>query len=454
MHSTIYIAVDKYSEIIPQLSDIEQEGTDYFWFDIVRNYAIPVTDILGDCLSDNFCVEMQGLTVIYDLRIAPLTYDVANFLADCELERQDRKLSFINVLLVPEDERRIKKGQNENKKQLELRIQGIFFPLTNQFNCPVYLKHCATRKEARAIWNTSINRYPSEHDFLSPTMNYLYSNLLHRVNLGQSLNVLKTPDDVYVSIVDNWALSNNIDLKKLITISLRESSIQHGRNSNISEWIKFAKSMRDNGYEIVFIRVTEKAFSDEGLINVFLTFPLACFDLGVRRALYTKCFVNLMVNNGVAALTFLDSNIRYIIFRMVNELYGYTTAAYLKSIGLDVGNNYVGSMPWQQICWEDDDSHVVSTGQLTSEREILACAAMLLGYTPIFADKGLNETCIDKKTGVLIAIVNSKFFRKHDYARAGNPNSLKNATNWSPTLQMIDVVEQMLEHDKRECAFV
>jgi hypothetical protein len=359
IYSTIYIAVDKYSEIIPQLSDIEKEGTDYFWFDIVRNYAIPVTDILGDCLSDNSCVEMQGLTVIYDLRIAPLTYDFANFLADCELERQDKKLGFLNVVLVPGDEGGIKKGQNEHKKQFELRMQGIIYPLTNQLNCPVYVKHCATRKEARAIWNASINRYPNAHDFLSPKVNYLYSNILKRVNLGQSINVLKTPDEIYKSILANWALSNNIDLTKLITISLRESSIQSGRNSNISEWIKFATSMKDNGYEIVFIRDTEKAFSDDGLFNEFLTFPLACFDLGVRRALYTKCFVNLMVNNGVAVLAILDPNIRYIIFRMVNELYGCTTAAYLKSIGLDVGNNYAGSMPWQQICWEDDDSHVI-----------------------------------------------------------------------------------------------
>lgn len=105
------------------------------------------------------------------------------------------------------------------------------------------------------------------------------------------------------------------------------------------------------------------------------------------------------------------------------------------------------------MCLDKPEDYVVATGQLTSVREMLVCTASLLGYRPIFEGKGLNETCIDEKTGVLIAKVNPKFFRKQDYARTGNSNKLKSATNWSPKFNIIEVLTQMLEHDKQECGF-
>jgi len=84
-----------------------------------------------------------------------------------------------------------------------------------------------------------------------------------------------------------------------VTMTLRETGYYEYRNSNLEEWLKFARWLRKEGERVIVVRDTAKTHEP---LNGFQTCPLASFDLHARAALYTQSRCNLFVQNGPWAL--------------------------------------------------------------------------------------------------------------------------------------------------------
>lgn len=87
---------------------------------------------------------------------------------------------------------------------------------------------------------------------------------------------------------------------------------------------------------------------------------------------------------------------------------------------------------------------VVATGKLTKVREILKISAQIFGYEPIFIGDGLEEICIDDKSGQKIAQVSSKFFRQlENNPITGDSTKLRRLTGWNPSYSIQDTLVDM-----------
>ena len=91
---------------------------------------------------------------------------------------------------------------------------------------------------------------------------------------------------------------------------------------------------------------------------------------------------------------------------------------------------------------------VFATGRLSSVREFLYKAAECVGFSPCFEGEGLNETCYDRISGIEIAKVSEKYFRKHDTTGLiGNSERLESAIGFKQEVSIEKMVEQMIKAD-------
>lgn len=80
-----------------------------------------------------------------------------------------------------------------------------------------------------------------------------------------------------------------------VTITLREAEFYDYRNSDITEWIKLADYLTEQGERVIFIRDTAKAAEE---ITGYVTCPPASTDIDIRMAVYESAKANLFVSNG------------------------------------------------------------------------------------------------------------------------------------------------------------
>lgn len=94
------------------------------------------------------------------------------------------------------------------------------------------------------------------------------------------------------------------------------------------------------------------------------------------------------------------------------------------------------------------DDYVFATGKLTSVRDFLSFSASVAGFEPVFDGTGIDERCIDKKTGKEIARVSERYFRAFDTsARMGDSTKLKECINWRGSRSVEKIATEMVLTD-------
>ena len=91
---------------------------------------------------------------------------------------------------------------------------------------------------------------------------------------------------------------------------------------------------------------------------------------------------------------------------------------------------------------------VIATGRLNTVRDFLRIAASAAGYDPVFKGSGVDEICVDNKSGAMLAHVSKKYFRVHDTpSKLGNSSRIKELTGWSGSRNLEKLAEEMVTAD-------
>ena len=139
-----------------------------------------------------------------------------------------------------------------------------------------------------------------------------------------------------------------------VVITLREMSHQPERNSNLPDWLEFARRCMSRGFPTVIVR-------DSGMANCkmdgFLTYPRASSDVCVRAALYNAAFCNLSVQNGTNVWTNF-SDAPYLLFKQLIPAlpdwdHGKETGWRIQD-HLEIGDQFPWAGPHQRMTWKDD----------------------------------------------------------------------------------------------------
>ncbi len=92
--------------------------------------------------------------------------------------------------------------------------------------------------------------------------------------------------------------------------------------------------------------------------------------------------------------------------------------------------------------------YVVSTNTQSSIRDFLTWCCEYLDYDIEFVGKGINEQCINKSNGEVIARVDKKYFRENDVnSLKGDYSLIKNDLNWEPKVLAKELAHKMIKYD-------
>jgi len=322
-------------------------------------------------LSDKKFHRKDALYAFYDLDVMAASFDIIPFLISAEKIRMSRQLESLHVIIVPGSKQGFGKGYFEyyqmmapNKEKiqfayLEWRIRNILVPCCWLMPSCNQLTVCTSRTEAREIERLLAEEiYPDKYLVdvpVNPNKNIYQMGVTPDNTHVPSISATQTACD----FVSEW-IDKNCKRKKVVTITLREASYEIKRNSNIGEWIKFARSLDQEIYSPVIIRDTEKAFqSVPGGMTGMTIFYEASWNIEIRAALYQMSYLNLFSSGGPMSLAWFNKKCRCLSFKLITDSVPVATENHLKFLGYKVGDQLPYFSKFQKIVWDEDSYEVI-----------------------------------------------------------------------------------------------
>jgi len=107
--------------------------------------------------------------------------------------------------------------------------------------------------------------------------------------------------------------------------------------------------------------------------------------------------------------------------------------------------DYVRAM-WMMLQQDKPDDYVIATGEAYTVREFVEETAKCLGIEIVWEGQGLEEKGIDKKTGQVLVLVSSEFYRPIDVEiLLGDSTKAKEKLGWVPLIKFKELVKIMVE---------
>ncbi len=317
------------------------------------------------------------LTAFYDLEVSPVSFDFSAFAILAEMEKVRRKCAELHIVILPAGDGGFRQDDTEyhviNKAW---RLNNIVIPHLATMPLRPRLTVCAARSDAEEIERAGTGPiFPEGYHTSQPTSAFMWSHIAAASARGESIPSLHASEQAR-AYMGQW-LQSHIGDRKPVTITLRESTHAAVRNSNFDAWLEFARRLDTDIYHPIFVRDTEKLFGDEtDELMEFTTCSLASLNVDLRMALYELSWLNTMVPGGPTVLCWLNRNIPFLQFKIINEDWPSTTTSYITSQGLEKGGQLPHATPYQRLVWEPDDLDVI-------EREFSAMVDRLEADAPI-----------------------------------------------------------------------
>lgn len=271
---------------------------------------------------------MNPLRCVYDLRMAPVTFDFSHFLVACECARQLLERDSFSVTILADGYRKqTERDVNTPQDEKAHRIYGILLQCTPLFP---HLTELIVTTEPTCRDFEYPNQYPSGG---TP---YSAGQIVEFHKAGAKVSCIEAPAFAKTLVPD-------VD----ITLTLRASRHFPDRNVNTDDWQALYDHLIKEGYSVLVVPDQE----DPRLGSEQDEYIPAAFDMRLRYALYQKARFNVVSSNGPASLLqFTDCP--HIIF---DQYRGgvFTPDMYERMNGIPAGSQLPWSRPDQTIAWVD-----------------------------------------------------------------------------------------------------
>lgn len=301
-------------------------------------------------------IPTDTLTVILDLAVMPLTFDVAYAVANGEVERRRRGYRRLSVLVVPPfDESRRAAAHPYPLDHQRWRVRQIILPVASLAAAGGGgVAICRTREEARALVAARApHLFPPAYDIDHPREIYWFSHLMARAEDGLDVRVLEAPEAARRR-ARRW-LNGRAGGRRVVTITLRETAYSDVRNSRLEDWAAFAAGLDPERYLPVVLRDMARAHEPlPGDWGAAVSWPEPVWNVPLRTALYELAWFNLLVNNGPAALAYLNPHAPCAVLKMLADV-NEARAQHQRRLGVEPYGQYPFSPPTQRLVWEEDE---------------------------------------------------------------------------------------------------
>jgi len=343
---------------------IKDRGWRWLFYRLLREIRKPtrpsliyLMDILLRCrhaLGFSKVSDDRFLYAIFDLEIAPVTYNIIEFLIDAEYESKIQNkdgfiVVFISLLNKTEDicDEYGQVFDNESKKW---RFDNIVLPATSlSKSCKGSCVLSSRKKSIDLVKNK--NTYPKYYD--GKNLRYIdIAKFYRKFNKPNMVRGLSASVEG-LRYIKKWMHVNGIN-SDVIVITVRESDYDKTRNNKHSEWLLFANYLKKNSYSPVIVPDTDNSFLASKFYPDILIFHECAWNIGLRMALYELAYINFFLPNGPMDLCIWNSKCNYIAMNMLPEGSPVTTKESYERIGYKIGENYKFAHNGQRLVFKDD----------------------------------------------------------------------------------------------------
>ena len=255
------------------------------------------------------------LYFVWDLRIAPITFDFYWGIAIAKCQLQEKRLRKLHVIILYEIGRLREEEKDYSDavtlKQRLARIENLLLTscqIIKNINFSILSKSEAKQKLIKKIV------FPTNYYVNFPT--YI-SSKDYRIlnNKNYNLDILKK-EKKFINKAQKWLLIKNKKSTKTITISIRDYKFKPYRNSNFQEWSRVYKKLKELKYRVVIIPDSE---SETDLTKYFDKKDIyfeSSNNLSLKIGCYFNSILNLFVDGG-ASTPCIFSSLPYIIFNII-----------------------------------------------------------------------------------------------------------------------------------------
>jgi hypothetical protein len=317
---------------------------------------------------------------VYDLSAGPVTFDFIYFLMMAEHFRATTGRLGLFVLFVPapgDGFRRASPRDHFLTQDRKLwRLLNLLAPCAALVPHCVGMHVCASRADAAELLREAApdRVFPPQFSLDNPTCPYSLPQILQCAQHGPDIRALRAPP-LAAALVQRW-LRELGGGKPVVSITLRQSDFQPARNSDLAAWRQFAGACTRMGFHPVFIPDTESLLNgQQAALDGFTTLALPALSVGYRLAIYETCFLNMLTNNGPAALCMFHPSARSQIFKMIVASVPTCSAQFFISQGLLPGAQLPFAGAGQTITWQDDDADSLERSFVAAVEAVLAVPA-------------------------------------------------------------------------------
>jgi hypothetical protein len=340
----------------------------------IRNVLIAVGDRLRRMPPARPAWPDRCLQFIYDLAVAPLTFDFATYLAAAEIERRRRGLDGINVVFVPGPHHGVRREQPAYEAAIDhharlWRLRHVLIPMLACL--PSVRGHavCSSREQAQAlITGDAAHVYPTDYRVFLPRQPHP-ADLRDRARAGAPIWPLFRATAQGRRLAGQF-LARHADKRRVVVITLRHSAVSPARNSRIADWLTFADGLDSQLYVPIFIQDTETAMHEPAEIRRHVVCDAATWNLELRMALYERAWLNMAVMHGPLELCWYCEQARYLLFVPIDTDV-VTTRDALTEAGHLFGRDLEFAKPGQHLVWEADSLGAIRTAFAAMERQLV-----------------------------------------------------------------------------------
>ncbi len=306
-------------------------------------------------------LSQSSLYCVYDLDMAPATFNVFEYLAIFNHEADRKGKEFLLVIVPSELKFNLAASADPAYSvlaSLEFRIRNIIVAGAWLFPRCQGVIVLSRRRDVKNLSSYG-SVFPVGYSPFNSSTGHLLSNSYRNTAREFASIKLKSFE---LDFCKQLLVNSGINKDKLVTVTLRRSRNDPIRNSCLGEWAKFVVYAQSSGYSVVVVPDTE-SLADFHPIDASTIFSVFALQLELRACLYQLAIFNIGVANGP------------LITATLNKESGYTVSMKIV-VANSVSSNAksftsVGSKPGENYFWYGDNA--LNTDLVDSYENIKYC---------------------------------------------------------------------------------
>lgn len=298
------------------------------------------------------------LQFVFDLSVAPITFDFASYLAGAEVERRLRGMSKLLVIIVPGENSGVRREQEAyeaavNVAARQSRVRNVVLPLLSFLPSISGFVVCGSRDQAQALVSSDAHHvYPDGYSVILPRQPL--KRVIHdHARAGVPVFPMFRATESARHFVGEFLARETRGLKPVV-ITLRNSDFSLERNSNNEAWLAFAERLDSSKFIPIFVHDTETAMRPPPIdLGDHVVCEAASWNLEIRMALYEAAWLNMAAMLGPLELAWYSEKARYVVFINIGVA-EQNSVIIIKESGHDIGQSLVFAKPAQKIVWAAD----------------------------------------------------------------------------------------------------